>query len=204
MLLLDVVIGIETGASPFDSPGPISVYSGLGDSEVAHIKVSENGGKPGSAHAYPDPAVPYIYLPPGTCEEAAKHFPIFLDSDLEIYLWNISNPQFERIVTSSAYFVFVFSDQTPTEIKIKVPFPLLNLNLTAPLAEEPTAYFPCKTFGGGLGTWCLSRAFLQAAFYAVKFDAGVAFLAPGARSRRGSVGGKSDGRGWPAARGARD
>lgn len=151
MFLLDVIIRLETGAPLFDSSGFLSVYPGLGDNEVARLKALEYGGKPGSAHAYSDPAAPYIYLSPGTCE-AAKHLRVPFDSDLEIYLRNASGPQFERLVTSAAYLAFVFADQAATNMMIKVPFPLLNPDLTAPLAEEPMAYFPCKSYCASYGS----------------------------------------------------
>ncbi|SPO06216.1 uncharacterized protein DNG_08905 [Cephalotrichum gorgonifer] len=180
MPLLDVVLGVETGSSPFGSDGQISVYTGLGDDDVgkmATLMTGEIGGPPGSALVVPNPAVPYIYLPPGTCEEAAKHLPVSIDSDLGLYLWNTSDPRFGRMVNSPAYLGFVFSDKSATNLTVKVPFQLLNLTLTAPLVDEPTAYFPCQTDKPQVGFWQLGRAFLQGAFWAVDFDAKLTYLA---------------------------
>ncbi|SPO06757.1 uncharacterized protein DNG_09451 [Cephalotrichum gorgonifer] len=176
--LSDVALGVETGGSPFNSADPISVYRGVpsATTDVPDL-AREFGAKEGSAMVIANPAVPYLYLPPGTCEETAKHLPVTLDESLGVYLWNTSDPQFERIVTSPAYLAFIFSDQSATTITIKVPFALLNLTLTEPLADRPTPYFPCQSVDPGYGFWMLGRAFLQAALMAVNFDSGLLFLA---------------------------
>lgn len=180
MALHDVVLGVETGSSPFESDDHISVYAGLGKDEVGEQGArltSQVGGPSGSALILPNPATPYIYLPPGTCEEAAKHLPVTLDKNLGLYLWDTSDPEFRRIVDSPAYLGFVFADRDDANVTVKVPFRLLNLTLTTPLADEPTAYFPCKTDESLYGWWQLGRAFLQGAFWAVDFDANTTYLA---------------------------
>lgn len=178
MALLDVAIGVETGASPFDSSVPIGVFAGIGDNEPAQFTNREYGNPSGSAPVTADPAVPYIYLPPGTCEAAAEHLPVSLDDALGLYLWDTSDPKFARIVTSPAYLAFTFADRGSNNVTIKVPFSLLNLTLTTPLVDEPTPYFPCKSHDPLTeGWWGLGRAFLQAAFFAVNFDANLTFLA---------------------------
>ncbi|SPO01546.1 uncharacterized protein DNG_04219 [Cephalotrichum gorgonifer] len=175
--LLDVAIGVETGVSPFGSFDPISVFTGPGDNEQAATIVKTLEGKKGSVMVVPNPTIPYIYLPPDTCSEVAKHLPVTFDSDLELYLWDTANPKFARIVNSPAYLSFTLADRADANFTIKVPFALLNLTLTAPLVKEPTPYFPCKPYKTEYGWWELGRAFLQATFLAVNYDADVAFLA---------------------------
>lgn len=180
MPLNDVVLGVETGGSPFESDDPFSVYVGLGDDEAGQQgsrTTSQVGGPPGSALIIPNPALPYIYLPLGTCEEAAKHLPVTYDDDLGLYLWNTDDPKFREVVNSPAYLGFVFSDRDDANVTVKVPFKLLNLTLTPPLVDEPTAYFPCKTDETPVGWWQLGRAFLQGAFWAMDYDANVTYLA---------------------------
>ena len=125
----------------------------------------------------PNLALPYIYLPLGTCEEAANHLPVSFNDDLGFYLWDTADPQFRRIVDSPAHLGFILSDRTATNITIKVPFRLLNLTLTAPIVNQPTAYFPCVTDESIWGFWELGRAFLQGAFFAVDYDANLTYLA---------------------------
>lgn len=183
MYLLDVVIGVEIGDSPFDSKGPISVYSGLNDKTLgsdAKGLYERIDNPPGSVLVTPNPAVPYIYLPPGTCEQAQRHLPVRYYPNVGFYLWDTSDPQFSRIVTSPAYLGFILSDMTGANITIKVPFALLNLTLTPPLVSEPMTYFPCMNAGADVGVWSLGRAFLQAAFLAVDFKANHTYLAQAA------------------------
>lgn len=92
-----------------------------------------------------------MHLPPGTFEEAAKHLPVTFDTGLGLFLWDTSNPLFDRIVSSTAYLAFTFASRTATNITIRVPFRLPNLTLTAPLVDEPTAYFPCRPFASNTG-----------------------------------------------------
>lgn len=147
--LLDVVIGAETGGSPFGSPDSISMFVELGSNGYAYDEdrlQTQIGGPRGSALVMPDLTVPYIYQPPGNYEEITKHLPVFHDPNLDLYLWNTSDPQFARLVNSSAYLAFIFFEHAYANTTIKVPFRLINLTLKAPLVDEPKAYFPCKTY----------------------------------------------------------
>jgi len=185
VFLVDVILGTQKGASPFKNLSEVtSVYRGPGPDDygqAASLEVKRRGGKAGSALAVLNPASPYIYLPPGTCETAATYLPVVWDDRLGLYLWITSDPQFARIVSSPGYMGFVLSDSTATNLTIKVPFPLLNLTLEAPLVDKPTQYFPCKPFSSPWGRWQLGRAFLQGAFMAVNFDNNLTFVsqAPG-------------------------
>lgn len=179
--LLDVLLGTQLGTSPFANPDRDegSVWQGIRDNpgDIAEERTEELGLKPGTALVIPDATVPYIYLPPGTCEAAARRLPVTWDDRLGLYLWNIDDPAYQRIVLSPAYLSFVFADRTATNITIKVPFRLLNLTLEPPLVRTPTPYFPCKPLNSTTGAWVLGRAFLQAAFFGVHFEQNATFLA---------------------------
>src|SRR3569833_1203088 len=178
LFLVDVVLGTQVGGSPFkDIQGTESVYQGLGGNSQGETITKSLGGKAGSAVVIPNPASPYIYLPLGTCEEAAKHLPVTLSKDLGLYLWNTDDPQYSRIVTSPAYLGFVLSDRTATNVTIKVPFKLLNLTLSAPLVDTPTQYFPCQSLNSSYGMWQLGRAFLQAAFLGLNYERNLTYIA---------------------------
>ncbi|KAK3298659.1 uncharacterized protein B0H64DRAFT_454105 [Chaetomium fimeti] len=180
LYLLDVLLGTQVGASPFARPGDEgSVWQGIKDNEgdIAEDITQQEGVKPGTALVVPDPTVPYIYLPPGTCEAAARRLPVTWNDRLGLYLWNTGDPAYQRIVRSPAYLSFVFADHIPANITIKVPFRLLNLTLEPPLMPTPTPYFPCKPWNTEDGIWTLGRAFLQAAFVGANFEQGIAFLA---------------------------
>ena len=146
--LLDIVIGVETGGSPFT----IGSMTGL----LLHEE-----GAPTTIPANPD-------LTQQTCDNLATILPIIFDEPSGYYLWNHIDPTYQSIVSSAAYLGFEFPP-TPGEtenVLIKVPFALLNLQLTAPAVQsENTTYFPCMPYAPvDNSPFLLGRAFLQAAF----------------------------------------
>ncbi|KAK4442712.1 hypothetical protein QBC34DRAFT_418225 [Podospora aff. communis PSN243] len=178
--LIDVQLGTQVGASAFARPEHEgSVWRGVGDDKDYKLTMTDRlGVKADVAIVMVNAAVPYIYLPMGTCEEAASRLPVVWNKTLGLYLWNTTNDGYRTIVSSPAYMAFVFSDQTATNITIKVPFALLNLTLTPPLTTSPTPYFPCKPSPfTGYYVWLLGRAFLQAAFFGYNLEHNVSYLA---------------------------
>jgi hypothetical protein len=106
------------------------------------------------------------------------------------YLWNTSDPKFEKVVTSAAYLGFSFPrDQDSHEaVVIKVPFALLNLTLDTPITSAPVQYFPCTPYN--TSTPILGRAFLQAAFIGRNWKMRTSWIAqaPGPGVRQGKLG----------------
>ncbi|KAK1751324.1 hypothetical protein QBC47DRAFT_364349 [Echria macrotheca] len=178
VFLIDVVLGVEEGIAPFNGSNVTSVYQGVppGDAEAKYLN-KYFGGTDNSILAQPDPAVPGIYLPVGTCETAASKLPVSYDDTTGYYLWDTTSPRYGHIINSSAYLGFVFSDREASNLTIKVPFKLLNLTLEAPIVQTPTQYFPCMSRNSSDGFWSLGRAFLQAAFFGANLDKNVTFLA---------------------------
>jgi hypothetical protein len=179
VFLLDVIIGTETGASPFNRSDEGSVYQGLGGNTIATEITKSLGGRNGSAVMIPNPAAPYIYMPLGTCEAAARRLPVIWAEKLGLYVWNTTDPLYTRIVKSPAYLAFILADRSAHNITVKVPFALLNLTLEAPLVTTRTPYFPCKPYNSSYGFWQFGRAFLQAAFLGIDFEQNVTFIAQG-------------------------
>lgn len=163
--LMDVYIGTESGYSPFNVSGNISVYQGLdGDPPAQKYTRNLNGPKRAAVAEF-DARFPYIFLPNGTCEAAAESLPVVWNASIGLYLWDVNDPRYKSTVSSPAYLGFVFADKEDVDITIKVPFQLLNLTLLPPITEIPTPYFPCKpTESSWPGVFKLGRAFLQAAF----------------------------------------
>lgn len=179
--LLDIGIGVETGASPF----PFKSKDGL---------LLSNTSTQEGLSVMPDPTVPYLHLPPNTCEAIIEHLPVTMDPDIGYYLWNTDDPLFERITTSPSYLGFTFppaSGETENVV-IKVPFALLNLTLESPIITgSPRSYFPCRPFTPLSNDYYrLGRAFLQAAFLGRNWFTEVSWLgqAPGPGQRRQGLG----------------
>ena len=195
--LLDVSLGVEAGASPFASnlnmPLP---KTGL---------LLSNANTSTTLPARPDPLVPYIYLPGGTCAALAARLPVTFDASSGYYFWNTSDPAYARITTSPAWLGFTFppAPGNTANVLIKVPFALLTLNLTKPaIAGGQQPYFPCMPYvpptatasgpgsAPGYSDYVLGRAFLQAAFLGRNWQTKVSWLAqaPGPGAAKAGLG----------------
>ncbi|KAI9703497.1 MAG: hypothetical protein M1820_005801 [Bogoriella megaspora] len=159
--LLDIGIGVETGASPFNFTSRSQLLRGDATGHSTSVTVS------------PDPQFPYLHLPGNTCQAIANLLPVIYNSTGKFYLWNTNDPNYAKIVTSAAYLSFTFppGPYQTSNVTIKVPFMLLNLTLEPPLAASPTPYFPLRTL------YILGRSFLQAAFLGRNWDTHTSWLA---------------------------
>ena len=166
--MLDVQIGVEHGQTPFTDnsssfPGLLELNSSLNNVQPTII----------------NPIVPYLFMSPKTCAAIAQHLPVSLNSDIGLYIWNTTDQQFQRVMSSSAYLSFVFRSSPDANITIKVPFQLLNLTLESPIVQYPQQYFPCRPFYSmdRTGNYYLGKAFLQAAMIGVNWQTKAFFLA---------------------------
>lgn len=164
--LLDVQIGVENGTSPFSE----GLYTGL-----LKLNASFNGVQP----AIINPILPYFFMSPETCHAIVENLPVTFNSQVGLYIWDVTDPQYEKIVKSPSYLAFIFQNAESGNLTIKVPFQLLNLTLEAPIVVKPQQYFPCRPFYATdhSGNYFLSKAFLQAAFIGTNWEIGRFFLA---------------------------
>jgi hypothetical protein len=151
--LTGIGLGIASGDSPFPQDQQLPVRNLLQSSGASGIK------------AYPNPGVPYLYLPQRTCEAITGHLPVAFNETLGLYIWNTSTPAYQDILSSPSYLSFDFQSGATTST-IYLPFALLNLTLEWPLVDVPTPYFPCSPYQSPDGRFHLGRAFLQGAFMA--------------------------------------
>ena len=165
--LLDVQVGVESGQSPFIDG---SSFMGL---------LEQNSTLKNGQPAIINPIVPYLFMSAGTCAAIAQQLPVTLHPDIGLYIWNVTDPQFRRILSSSAYLAFVFESSPDANITIKVPFQLLNLTLEPPIVKYRQSYFPCRPFNSsdGDGNYFLGKAFLQAAFIGINWETETYFMA---------------------------
>ena len=133
----------------------------------------------------PEPAVPYLYLPPAVCTSLASHLPLSFHSDLQLYTWDLDHPSLSILLSSLSNLRFTFTNNSNISTTIAIPLALLNLTLTPPLVKTPTPYFPCRLYTpelpgaavSGSAQYYLGRAFLQGAFIGQNWDTGSYFLA---------------------------
>lgn len=166
--LLDVQIGVESGSTPFNETS----FTGL-----LQLNSSESSNNDQPTNIIPN--VPYMYMAPETCAAIAQHLPVVLSSYTNLYIWNTTDPQFERIISSPSYLAFVLGTSGAANLTIKVPFKLLNLTLDTAIVPTPHQYFPCQPFHAvdGSNHYILGKAFLQAAFLGMNWEQSTFFLA---------------------------
>ena len=166
--MLDVQIGVEKGQTPF-------IDNGSSFPSLLELNSSLNNVQP----TIINPIVPYLFMSPKTCAAITQHLPVSLNSDIGLYIWNTTDPQFQRVMSSSAYLAFIFRSSPDANITIKVPFQLLNLTLEPPIVQYPQQYFPCRPFYSmdGAGNYFLGKAFLQAAMIGINWETKAFFLA---------------------------
>jgi hypothetical protein len=158
--LIDISLSVIDGSSPWDSAAPLTGLLQAGNSTIGP-----------ALPVMVLPQAPYLNLPSSSCSAIAALLPVTYSAQLGLYLWNTSAPAYPRIVSSASALSFTFRRDTlnTQNLTIHVPFSLLNLTLTAPLVSAPTPYFPCNA--ASRGHYSLGRAFLQAAFFGVNWDA---------------------------------
>ena len=164
--LLDIQIGVENGSSPFSETSYVNLLK---------LNASFNWVQP----AVINPIVPYLFMSPETCAAVAENLPVTLNSQLGLYIWNVTDPQYERIVKSSAYLALIFQKAGSGNLTIKMSFQLLNLTLEPPIVTTIQQYLPCRPFHAldGSGHYFLGKAFLQAAFIGMNWEQKKFFLA---------------------------
>jgi len=183
--LLDMMIGVETGASPYDfdsEDGLLQVQNGSSAAQPLTVGIS--------------PEDPYVFLPPQTIAAITGKLPVYYDTTSDYYLWNTSDSSYSKIINSPSYlgFVFLGTSRSAANITIKVPFKLLNLTLEPTISglTSDLPYFPLQpmTPPDFSYPYSLGRAFLQAAFLGSNFGQNVTWLAqaPGPGSERRGLG----------------
>lgn len=167
-LLLDIQIGVETGASPFNA----SSFTNL-------LQINSTYGFNGAQPTDINPMLPYMYMDPATCAAIAQHLPVTPQDTTGLYIWNTTSPLYSSIINSPSYLAFIFATSGANNLTIKIPFQLLNLTLDTPIASPPTQYFPCKSFHADDGSnhYFFGKAFLQAAFLGMNWEQSRFFLA---------------------------
>ena len=163
--LSKITLGVVSGGSAFINAPPSST----------NLLKSSDGTN--SLETYPNPAVPYLYLPKDTCDAIAAHLPVTYSEEFNLYFWNTEDQAYQSIVSSPHSLGFTFTSSNGQSSYIRIPFALLDLTLDQPLVSQPTAYFPCSPWTSESTPYHLGRAFLQGAFLAQNWQTNKLFLA---------------------------
>jgi len=151
--LTSIELNVTSGGTAYTNASSIPITSLL----------RANGSSTSSIEVYPDPGVPYMYLPQDTCDAIASHLPVSYSSDWNLYLWDTDDAAYEDIVSSPHYLAFTFSNGS-SSTTINIPFSLMNLTLGNPLTSDNLQYLPCSPWVPSTAPYTLGRSFLQGAF----------------------------------------
>ena len=146
--LIDMTLGVEKGGSPFKTDKFDSLY-----------RAGSQGQTWATNSSIPtilNPTIPYIYLPFGMCEAIAEFLPVTFYPGHGLYIWNMDDPNYERIINSPAYLQFTFQQTSTSNLTIRVPFTLLKLKLGPLIIQIPQPYFPCHPTPDETGTSSLA------------------------------------------------
>lgn len=116
----------------------------------------------GSFYAYIDSTIPYMYLPMEVCLAFEEAFGLTWNSTLELYLVNQTLHTQLKEQDASVTFLLAPNSTSPT-VNITLPYSAFDLNVSYPIVETSTYYFPLKQAKDET-QYTLGRAFLQEAY----------------------------------------
>ncbi|KAF9690742.1 hypothetical protein EKO04_011314 [Ascochyta lentis] len=117
-----------------------------------------------------DFTMPYLWLPPDTCDTIATHFSLTHDNASGLYL--VDDATHNELMARNPVLTFVFGDgATSAEtVSIVVPYAAFDLQASWPLFNDTKNYFPIRR--GNSSQLSLGRAFMQEAYVVVDFERG--------------------------------
>ncbi|KAL8640474.1 MAG: hypothetical protein Q9228_002615 [Teloschistes exilis] len=111
--------------------------------------------------------LPYLALPDTVCKQFETAFGLIWDSSRELYL--VNDTVHGQLRTLNPSIVFSFGQSTAQSVNITVPYQAFDLQVTQPIAENGTNYFPLRRSANAT-QYTLGRAFLQEAYLRVDYD----------------------------------
>ncbi|KAL8808467.1 MAG: hypothetical protein Q9182_000017 [Xanthomendoza sp. 2 TL-2023] len=116
----------------------------------------------GNISAIIDSDLPYLQLPGAACKNFERAFGLSWDSDRELYL--VNDTTHGKLRTSNPTIRFSFRG-----VNISFPYQAFDLQVTQPIAENGTNYFPLQCSSNS-SQYILGRAFLQETYLFVDYE----------------------------------
>jgi hypothetical protein len=112
--------------------------------------------------AFIDSTIAYIYLPLDVCQQFESAFGLVWDPDAEFYL--VDNALHSSLLARGLNFTFTLGNDVSggETIDIILPYAAFDLQLTSPLVNGTSSYFPLRR--GNSTQYTLGRTFLQEAY----------------------------------------
>lgn len=118
----------------------------------------------------PDSMVPHLWLPVNVCEQFEHAFNLTWDEVSELYLLDESTHTALAAQNPTFTFELAAPDNTTDErTQIMIPYSAFDLNVSAPLVDSDSRYFPLKRARNDT-QYTLGRVFLQAAYFVADYD----------------------------------
>ncbi|KAI4259105.1 MAG: hypothetical protein LQ352_000899 [Teloschistes flavicans] len=111
--------------------------------------------------------LPYLTLPDTVCKQFEIAFGLSWDSSRELYL--VNDTAHGQLRSSNPSIVFSLGQSTAQSVNITVPYQAFDLQVTQPIAENGTNYFPLRCSSNAT-QYTLGRSFLQEAYLLVDYD----------------------------------
>ncbi|KAL9585304.1 MAG: hypothetical protein Q9212_001598 [Teloschistes hypoglaucus] len=111
--------------------------------------------------------LPYLALPETVCKHFETAFGLSWDNSRELYL--VNDTVHGQLRTMNPSIVFSLGQSTAQSVNITVPYQAFDLQVTQPIAENGTNYFPLRRSSNAT-QYTLGRAFLQEAYLRVDYD----------------------------------
>ncbi|KAL8834995.1 MAG: hypothetical protein Q9170_003485 [Blastenia crenularia] len=114
-----------------------------------------------------DSDLPYLYLPNIVCTKFEIAFGLSWDASRELYL--VNDTVHSKLRTENPTLQFGLGQSASETVNITLPYLAFDLQVTRPIAENGTNYFPLRCSSNAT-QYVLGRAFLQEAYLFVDYE----------------------------------
>ena len=114
-----------------------------------------------------DSDLPYLQLPASVCKNFERALGLFWDPSMQLYL--VNDTIHGRLREDNPTFSFTLGRSVAQSVNITLPYQAFDLQVTQPIAENGTNYFPLKCSSNS-SQYILGRAFLQETYLFVDYD----------------------------------
>lgn len=125
---------------------------------------------PTSIPAFVDSSQPSIWLPIEACALFEKAFNLTWNEEKELYL--LTGTQHSALLAQNPNVTFTLGNLTAgSNVNITLPYAAFDLNVSFPIVENSTSYFPLKRAANDT-QYTLGRTFFQEAYVTADYDRG--------------------------------
>ncbi|KAL8718391.1 MAG: hypothetical protein Q9225_004466 [Loekoesia sp. 1 TL-2023] len=122
---------------------------------------------PNNVTAILDSDLPYLYLPRSACKKFETAFGLDWDATRQLYL--VNDTVHGKLRTENPTILFSLGQTATDVVNITLPYQAFDLQVTQPIAENGTNYFPLRCSSNAT-QYVLGRAFLQETYLFVDYE----------------------------------